>query len=850
MERSTDHKLVAGLLALTLLIGGAGGSFPRIEMLLAVSSIALAAYFLLLRRSWRFPRLTALALWVLMLSLLLPVLQLVPLPPDIWQRLPGRQLVIETDAALGWSRWRPLTLDIEGTIRSLLAMLPAAAIFIGCMFLPWKARCQLLWIILAGTLVTVLLGIAQLASGGSFTPFASGHLGYPVGLFVNRNHNAALLLVAMLIAASLGGMQIARGGPRVPWVIATLSAIVTFAIVAVGTTSRMALILLPVALAGSFLLLFYRQSTSRLLLTSALVLSAVASLLFASTGLDRAVARFSGLADPRLDYWTDIRWALETYGLAGTGFGTFVPVHKSAESLEAVVPQTTNHAHNDYLEILLEGGVPAIVVFMLFGAVLVMISIRIFRTKLRLEQVLALGAAAGGIGLLLAWSFVDYPLRMASLSAVFAVLFSMLLPTGVSPRSAADAAYPSEPRRRTDPGARSRWGVARVAMSLPVVAVLLILSVQAGMAAHHIGNDRPKEALKWAPWSTRANEQISTQTLLRNDPKNALPPAFSAIRLSPISAPAIRSVGLARLGAGDVAGGHRLMQVAVSLGWRDPLTQLWAIQAAQNSREPEKALQRAEALFRQEELVMPATVLLLSGPPESPVIPQLAQKLEQQPIWRGAFFEAGKALPIEQGDAWGRLVGLLARGRAPVTPEEGQPSLDSLVARGATVQAQQLWKMLRGSRLVRNGDFESIRQREIKTLPADWHVPRKAHDRIAVAMPEFDRTTHALHARGTGDGVILSQTLMLEPGPYTLAFHMRTVAGQGETLRWELVCENSGIVQAREVKASQAGWQTTTLTLTVPNQHCAIQRLALRTHDAHDSFDIWIDDIRLDRAAN
>lgn len=850
MERNTDHKLIAGLLALTLLIGGAGASFPRIEMLLAICAIALAAYFMLSRRSWRFPRLTALALWVLMLSLLLPVLQLVPLPPDIWQRLPGRQLAIETDAALGWSRWRPLTLDIEGTIRSLLALLPAAAIFIGCIFLPWKARCQLLWIILAGAVLTVLLGIAQLASGGSFTPFASGHLGYPVGLFVNRNHNAALLLVAMLIAASLGGMQIARGGPRVPWVIASLSAIATFAIVAVGTTSRMALILLPVALAGSFLLLFYRQSTSRLLLSSAVILSAVGSLLFASTGLDRAVARFTGFADPRFNYWTDIRWALETYGLAGTGFGTFVPVHKSAESLEAVVPQTTNHAHNDYLEILLEGGLPAVILFVLFIAVLVMVSVQMFRTRLRLEQVLALGAAAGGIALLLAWSFVDYPLRMASLSAVFAVLFSILLPTGISPRSTADAGDPSGRRSQTKPGARSRWDLARVAMSLPILAVLLIVSFQAGMAAHHMGNDRPREALKWAPWSTRANDQISTQTLLRNDPENALPPAFSAIRLSPISAPAIRSVGLARLGAGDVAGGHRLMQAAVSLGWRDPLTQLWAIQAARSSREPEKALQRAEALFRQEALVMPATILLLSGPPDSPVIPQLAQKLEQRPVWRSAFFEAGKTLPIEQADNWVRLVGLLARTRAPVTPEEGQPSLDSLVARGATDQAQQLWKIMRGRDLVRNGDFESIRQREEKTLPTDWHAPRKAHDRIAVARPDFDPKTQALHARGAGDGVILSQTLMLEPGRYNLAFRMRSSAGRAETLRWELVCESSGIVQAREVKASWAGWQRTTLTLTVPNQHCAIQRLALRTPDAHNSFDIWIDDITLDRIAN
>ena len=53
--------------------------------------------------------------------LILPLLQLVPLPPSVWQALPGRELPAQIDASLGLNIWRPLTLDIEGTVRAVLA---------------------------------------------------------------------------------------------------------------------------------------------------------------------------------------------------------------------------------------------------------------------------------------------------------------------------------------------------------------------------------------------------------------------------------------------------------------------------------------------------------------------------------------------------------------------------------------------------------------------------------------------------------------------------------------------------------------------------------------------------------
>ena len=147
---------------------------------------------------------------------------------------------------------------------------------------------------------------------------------------------------------------------KAPYIAGTLAVLTIVGIVVIATTSRMALALLPLALAGSLALLFFRQSFLRLAVPSTLALAGVAATISWVGGFNRNLARFSSLHDGRFDYWDDVSWALHHYGLAGTGFGTFVPVYQTAESLSGISPAILNHAHNDFIEIVLEGGIPAI----------------------------------------------------------------------------------------------------------------------------------------------------------------------------------------------------------------------------------------------------------------------------------------------------------------------------------------------------------------------------------------------------------------------------------------------------------------------------------------------------------
>jgi hypothetical protein len=98
-------------------------------------------------------------------TLALFLLQLVPLPPSIWSRLPGRELVVEGYRSLNMELpWLPLSLSPYDTIEALLFLLPPAAVFLLAagrenLRADWAA-----WTIVGATLLSVLLGYLQISS--------------------------------------------------------------------------------------------------------------------------------------------------------------------------------------------------------------------------------------------------------------------------------------------------------------------------------------------------------------------------------------------------------------------------------------------------------------------------------------------------------------------------------------------------------------------------------------------------------------------------------------------------------------------------------------------------------------
>ncbi|MEP6868021.1 MAG: O-antigen ligase family protein, partial [Novosphingobium sp.] len=123
--------------------------------------------------------------------------------------------------------------------------------------------------------------------------------------------------------------------------------------------------------------------------------------------------------------------AMRQYFPFGSGMGTFQPVFEAAERLEVVTYSKTGRAHNDLLELAIEGGAFGLALLTMISAILANAARQAWasrhseRSSGGRAQVLFAIAALAVIAL---HSQVDYPLRSMSLAFVAATCAGLLMP--------------------------------------------------------------------------------------------------------------------------------------------------------------------------------------------------------------------------------------------------------------------------------------------------------------------------------------------------------------------------------------------------------------------------------------
>lgn len=373
---------------------------------------------------------------------LLFLLQLVPLPPFVWTSLPGRAPFVAAYQAAGMAEpWEPLSLDPGATWFSLFSILPATAVFLATLFLGFKARRVVSLVVLGFAFASVLLGLAQLAGGGSsglrfYTPTNPGS---SVGFFANRNHYAALLTAAIPISAAwFVGLSGARKVTR-PLILIPILAYV-FLLLGLGMAhSRAGLILALVGGLASTALAVGPAAkndgpSGRLKLPLVFVCANLCGLLlafqFGFVSLANRLENQSVLADLRWPIAETTTRAIVADLPMGVGFGAFERVYQMFESPKATRPEYINHAHDDWLEVFLDGGLPALVLMLAFLTWYARATVRLWRAPSRGSALDTALARAGPIviGLLLLHSTVDYPLRTTTLMVVFAFAAALMIP--------------------------------------------------------------------------------------------------------------------------------------------------------------------------------------------------------------------------------------------------------------------------------------------------------------------------------------------------------------------------------------------------------------------------------------
>lgn len=423
------------LLALSFVFGGASREHAlrlAVVELAALPLLVMSAERLIRSGLWREHRF---ALALLGGVAAIPLIQLIPLPPAIWTALPGRaEMMLALELAGLQPGWAPLTVTPDLTWQSVLALLPPAAMFLAVLWSSQAQTARMMAFYLAAAVIAVVLGAAQLASGGErLYPWETTGVGSVTGFFANRNHLATLLLACLPFAAVFGAAVLRRRtDERLPlWFGALFMGLVVIGLAAIR--SRAGVILFgPVAVA-SLLAAWIAAGRGRpgpgLLALTGGVAAAIGAV--AILALPPILARFDVQSAPegRFEGWPIVAEASQTYLPLGSGIGSFDAVFRSVEPLEQLDPTFFNHAHNEYLETWLEAGwlgAGLIIAFLIWYGRRLWAAWKAGPSRERDLQ----RAASIALLAMLAHSGVDYPLRTATLAVLFALCAAILEKAG------------------------------------------------------------------------------------------------------------------------------------------------------------------------------------------------------------------------------------------------------------------------------------------------------------------------------------------------------------------------------------------------------------------------------------
>ncbi len=438
MDKSHAQRVSFFALIAVLLIAfalGGGGSRQGLANLL-VQLTALAALVPHRSALMQFLRESPLALKLLIgVSLLLPLLQIIPLPSSVWQALPGRELATQSLELVGGSGWMPFSLDPLRTLLALTALTTPIAVLIVGWAVPRDRLVVVGWTVVACGIATTLIGLLQIgATDGSGTLYGARNPGdVLLGTFANRNSTGLFLGFTLALAALLPAPK-----PHPAVLAARIGTCVLLLLAIILTKSRTGIVLaaLPLGLAAIKVLWWAMRERraagsgaarpNHLLAASlgtlALLTIGSGALLITAPGpIGEALERFEAKDDPRRYIWDDASYSVSRYWPLGAGMGTFDEVFQVDESLENLTQKTAGRAHNDYLEVAIEAGVPGIV---LAGLWLMLVSWLTWRARHSSQRWIAWAGSSFLFAVALQ-SITDYPLRNQTILAFAA--FALLL---------------------------------------------------------------------------------------------------------------------------------------------------------------------------------------------------------------------------------------------------------------------------------------------------------------------------------------------------------------------------------------------------------------------------------------
>lgn len=458
-ERALGHWAWPGAVSFTLLLAIVSGGSSQADswafLLFRLLCLGLMGVALLRLATQRRTTVEQLALLLIAAMVALAALQLVPLPFGIFASLPGRDYAAKIFSLANIPpQTMPMTLSPEATRGAILALMPPIAIFLAAMSSEHRVRWMMASVVLIGSVANIFLGLAQRFEGAKsgLYLYEITNYGWATGFFSNRNNFAMLLCVAIPLTWALTQRVIRMRAMRPAAAMAAGGVMMIIILMGLAASeSRSGILLGMLALMLSALMVFMTSRESggsggrgKRTRMSLLAILGGAFILgeFGMTGILRIVD-----SDPLSDFRSQMREvtlrAATDYFPVGSGFGTFRAVYGMHETPATMISAYVNHAHNDWLELWLEGGLPAAALMACFLALFLFQTVRVWNPRgAYAEHVLPRAASIVALVLML-HSLVEFPLRMPALACIFAAMLATL----VAPPAKRQAQHRSSRRR-------------------------------------------------------------------------------------------------------------------------------------------------------------------------------------------------------------------------------------------------------------------------------------------------------------------------------------------------------------------------------------------------------------------
>jgi O-antigen ligase len=404
----------------------------------------------------------------------LMAIQLIPLPQVLWFSLPQRDVIYEISKDIGMQDvWRPLSLVPSRTLNSLMALsVPAAAMMLFALLDEDQRRKVPLVFILMGA-ASMLFGLLQVAGprDGPLYTYRIANNGLMIGFFANRNHQAVFLacLTPLIIGTLFDRLSNKRTG-RVDqnFLLIALAVGMVFLlfpyILVTGSRSGSLLAIVALLFSAMMWLLWLMtekrlasisadskpmRRTSRRKISGNIALVPVISLVILLGALsalyfdrDLALDRYKHMNEVeelRFQTFPILFEMAKSHFVFGAGFGSFEWLYRMWEPDHMLMTSYLNQAHNDPMQMIIEGGLPAIVIFCFFGWKILMRGVAIGRTinKPWHTQYSTI-AAMFVMAIISTASLADYPLRTPFMMCFFALLLCLFLTPPASARTAVD----------------------------------------------------------------------------------------------------------------------------------------------------------------------------------------------------------------------------------------------------------------------------------------------------------------------------------------------------------------------------------------------------------------------------